>query len=523
MKKKFFFLPLIAAMALTSCSSDDISGDEPQLPVNGDDAAYLAVNIVTPRSTGAMAAPSRANDFDSGIGDESTVYSALFILFDANGNQMLQQTPTFTSWTTPTDPTPAVEKISNAVLVLDGAKTWTDSQILAVLNYSGTISTSATLNEVLALVEDYKVTKKADKDVFVMSNSVYNNANGTVTALPIGAKIHKTSDDAKDDPVNIYVERVVAKVTTTKITNKTFTITPTTETVDGVNKTFIPEIKGIEVANVAEKSYLVKNIAGIDLTWAWNDPANFRSYWANIPTDLTYFNQSYNQITDKPTESAQTYYIQENTTDTQLNQTAVLVTAKLKDGEGNAVNNLIWFAGGYYSLDGYKNILANQLKMKYAVKTTTEGADIYESIPAESLETYQDASWEVWQVSPKLTTEAESASYVDVNTKAAVSVADINAFLAGQQFQARQWKDGMCYYYVYIKHNGSEENGDLLNGIVRNHIYSLTLTDLKGLGVPVFDPNKVIVPKRPTDEAFYLAAKVHINKWRIVSQSVSFE
>lgn len=60
-------------------------------------------------------------------------------------------------------------------------------------------------------------------------------------------------------------------------------------------------------------------------------------------------------------------------------------------------------------------------------------------------------------------------------------------------------------------------------GVIRNHVYDLTLNSISGVGTPVFDPNDVIIPETPDEETlWYLGAEVNVLKWRIVKQTVDF-
>ena len=103
------------------------------------------------------------------------------------------------------------------------------------------------------------------------------------------------------------------------------------------------------------------------------------------------------------------------------------------------------------------------------------------------------------------------------------SYADVNKALCEKALRPKKWTDGMCYYFVDIEHFGTDANSKNLKGIIRNHIYELTLNSLGGLGVPVFDPDKIIIPEVPgDDEYFYLAAQIHVLKWKVVSQTVDF-
>ena len=67
-----------------------------------------------------------------------------------------------------------------------------------------------------------------------------------------------------------------------------------------------------------------------------------------------------------------------------------------------------------------------------------------------------------------------------------------------------------------------QETGELAEyGIVRNHFYKITLSGIKGFGTPVYDPAKVVVPAVPTYQDTYLAARVQVLQWRLVTQSAS--
>jgi len=524
--KKILF-PFLAAMALAGCSNDEPGIDNQD--ENDGNASYLAVSIVTPASNSPAAVASRGTDGGYSSGDnvsESKVENALFIIFDASGNQVGQQTPTLTFTANTTNNNPQVEYISNVVLVFDKDRPVNGSQILAVLNYPGNISTTANINTVCQTLESYMATTGyGAPDKFVMSNSVYKNGDLIVNAIPVGAHIYKSQPEAEADPVEIYVERVLAKVTTTAIANGKFTddqISDNIANLDGVETTFIPEIKGIEVANVAEKSCLVKDITGINFTnWNWNDPANFRSYWATTPT-VNYMNQSWNTIGETTASNAQTFYIHENTSATN---SSVLITAQLTKADGTPMPTFVRYAGQLYTLDGYYKIIANELKSRYAIETTGEGnTKTYTSITPDMLTTHQDDAWKDWVAAAQLdATKITGKTFVNAATHTTVQASEINAFLDNEQYRAWQWTDGKCYYFVKIEHFGKDADNNDLHGIVRNHVYQLTLSSIKGLGVPVFNPDEIIIPDRPSDEAFYLAAKVNILKWKIVTQTINFE
>lgn len=499
MRKQFYLtgIALLAAGTLLSCSNEN----EPASG-NTESAGFIAVNILAPNSN-----VTRATDggFVNGTDSEGKADKGIFLLFDAAGNQVGQpQELTLTPWAGPGNPN--VENMSSAVLVVENQKNITTTHVLAILNApAGADFAGKTLTQVIDLTGDYSSTANG----FVMTNSVYNEGGNTVTATPIAEHIAASAEAAKNNPVEIYVERVLSKVQTSVLSN----VEGSTITVSGQSVTVKPEIVGIEVANVAKNSNLVKDIAGINFSWTWNDPANKRSYWATT-SNTEFGNQSWNTIGSTSAASAQHFYVQENTGDTK---TSVLVTGRLKDENDEALS-FVKYAGQFYTPAGAMNIMANVLKNAgYRINNGTESV----TIAPEQLKWAQPAGIESWQTVAQLATAEGTVFTKNGET---VSAAEINTFLTGNAYRVKFWNDGMAYWYVNIEHFGKDAAGNALNGIVRNHVYDLSLNSLKGLGVPVFDPDREIIPDTPVDEdGFYIAARINILKWKVVSQDVNFE
>ena len=96
------------------------------------------------------------------------------------------------------------------------------------------------------------------------------------------------------------------------------------------------------------------------------------------------------------------------------------------------------------------------------------------------------------------------------------------------------YKQGMMYYNVPIEHlRGGEyayvENKDgaevlTVNeadyGVVRNHLYNLTINKVENLGKAVFDPYEDIIPPTSSGQTYYLGAQINILSWKVVNQGV---
>ena len=96
------------------------------------------------------------------------------------------------------------------------------------------------------------------------------------------------------------------------------------------------------------------------------------------------------------------------------------------------------------------------------------------------------------------------------------------------------YKDGMMYYNVPIEHlRGSKyayeknkEGAEVLTvkeadyGVVRNHLYNLTINKVENLGKAVFDPYEDIIPPTSSGQTYYLGAQINILSWKVVNQGV---
>lgn len=83
-------------------------------------------------------------------------------------------------------------------------------------------------------------------------------------------------------------------------------------------------------------------------------------------------------------------------------------------------------------------------------------------------------------------------------------------------FDIERWVDGQTSFYVNIKH---ANNGNTpLYGVVRNHIYDYTFDNVIGLGLPGN------TPENPVDETeSYIAARLNVLNWKVVSNTVTLE
>lgn len=120
---------------------------------------------------------------------------------------------------------------------------------------------------------------------------------------------------------------------------------------------------------------------------------------------------------------------------------------------------------------------------------------------------------ESYEVVATLTAAKAQKFFADKEGKTALTADKVNDLLARNV--AHIWKNGMTYYFTYIRHLGTIGK-QAAYGVVRNHVYDVTIAGVEGLGTPVFDPDQHIIPEKPDDEKAYIAATINILSWRIV-------
>lgn len=90
--------------------------------------------------------------------------------------------------------------------------------------------------------------------------------------------------------------------------------------------------------------------------------------------------------------------------------------------------------------------------------------------------------------------------------------------------------NGAMFYTIPLTHlNKPADNSAIVEGqygLVRNHVYDLSITKIKSLGDGVFKPHKEgddyepINPDEPKNPTYYVESSINILSWKIVSQEV---
>lgn len=401
MKKKAFFLPLLAALAMVGCSSDETVDNGGNTPGKfTGDVAYMTVNI---QDVNAVTRATTDGGYEFGNPDEHAVNDARFFFFDKNGTFVTEASVWTKGDDGPNKPNGNIEYIGKNVLVLDNlTETGLPSYLLTVLN-APTFEVKATLKETAESLTQWASTVEGK---FVMSTSSYLGGSTAHDKYYYATEVQST--DFKKQPVpttgpelgvTVYVERLAAKVElglgeAFKATAEDGMYKITATIAGNPNDEENPDDKGTTDLYVkfngwalnatARQTFLSKQL---ESTWlaaepftGWNKTSDFRSYWAKsyvygkTPNAdvLTYVTQS--ELAEKGMEGPK--YCNENTNKASIISqgeegkktlissavTSVLVKATLCDAKGNGLD-LVRYNGLLYKKADFLQYVLNTIDL----------------------------------------------------------------------------------------------------------------------------------------------------------------
>ena len=330
--KKLFYLPALAAMIFSSCSSDEL-GVESDV-AETDQTFYMQVAIRDAHS--GSKADNKSDNFRDGEGYENAIHEMYFKFYNAAGEE-IYQTPVITNVTTDSNAGnstyPNVGQIATATVKVE--VTQGENMPAYVVCFANPVafddvsSGKAAITDLNGLRNKKRSAYMCNNGNFAMNNSVYygtSKISGASGVKIVGAPIQKgqlfTSEEEANkatgkNVVEIFIERYAAKVNFAIAAGAVKTCNEGDYTL-----TFVPEAWGITAD--APDMYAIKRFSTTDGddapvpsqsdidnmlgTWtSWNDEQNRRSYWTCSPgyygTTFPSVSDDISDVTDHPTEN----------------------------------------------------------------------------------------------------------------------------------------------------------------------------------------------------------------------------
>lgn len=559
--KKFRVLSSVLASALMmtvmSCSSsDDLNGGG----ADANDKSYLAIRI---NNVGSVAGSrAAAGDYSDGTADENHIESVRFYFFNSDGTPYILKNngqSTGKNWleknsdlNTENKQNPNVSMISNPLLVIEGNTGASPAAMIAVINPNSLDGDK--LGDGAKTLDDVKRTSiysqfyTTGNKNFVMSNSVYVDNGVEKCASIVTGHVATDAAKAKNNPVDLFVERVVAKVQPTIDANYTASDGRKWIKIGGKDAMKVgvygtndiyAVVDGWGVADENGKAELVKQVntgwndanLGINV---WTSPNYHRCFWTssvafavggNAPVNHSYNDYAKRQLTtcaytlpNAPTEIESDPYA------STLTKMLLVTHLVYKDGADYKPAEICQYRGQEYlhindvKAEVAKNFDAYYIK-KGETRTKLQPSDIEFTTKAGIKDYLVVATLRSLaadeSLQKKVGTTEEASSYTDVTKD------DLQQLMNAEPAQIR--KDGKAYYFIPIRHLGTDPTKVGYYGIVRNHVYSINIQNMYGFGTPVFDPSKVIDPTIPSNDATYLAARINVLSWRVVKYNADLD
>lgn len=589
--KNFFNLSSVLATALmmtvVSCSSsDDITGGNGSGNAEGT-TSYVAINLnsVGNAPTSRAAYEQGGGKYDDGELNENKITSVRFYFYNADGTSYKLQTagekgsknfidlPVGDLNVGNHDNT--VSGTTSAVLVLKGESNVAPASMLTVVNpdvnpdmFSGT--TADRWSTMRTEMKGTKTFNDATKG-FMMSNSTYEDGGKDLCTTQLTGKTFGSEKEATDHPVEVFVERVNAKVKTT-VDNANFVQENTDVELEGVNfngkyKTKVPVgklatiqpdgstketevyayIEGWGLGDEDGQAMLYKQIDAQNWTDEtlgfssannpWSVAAYHRCFWGKSvafggTSSNSPVNHPYKEINAElgtalyTLPNTPTSYGEKYADPMKSNFTKIMVAARLAYTDGGKVlpAEICTYKGQkFLGKDNVKKVIASELNTYYK---RNDSGETYTQIEASDIDfsskvtSTSELKLQNYQVVADLKGLANLYQKKGGNFEP-VNVETVRAEM--QQAPVEISNGGRTYYYTPIKHLGKVKS-PAEYGVVRNHSYQVEISSIKGFGTPVYDPNsEKIIPTLPSDDLTYLAAKISVLSWRVVSDKVNLD
>lgn len=589
--KKFTKLSSVLASALmltvASCSSsDDITGGNGSGNAEGT-TSYIAINLNSVGNAPTSRAYNQGEGtYDDGEKKENNITKVRFYFYNADGTSYTLQSAgengekpskNYIDYQVKLggeNHDNTVSGTTSAVLVLNGESNVAPAAMLTVVNpdVNPEMLDGATANRWSTMRTELKGKKFNDPtNGFMMSNSTYEDGGKDLCTTQLTGKTFSSAADAKNSPVDVFVERVNAKVKTT-VGDANFVKVTTDVELGGVNfkgkyktKDPVGKLATIQPDGTTKETdvyaYIdawglgdedgqamlykqidVQNWTDATLGFSANNPwsvaAYHRSFWGKsvafggTTSSNTPVNHPYKDIkTDLGTAlytlpNTPTSYGEEYTDPMKSKFTKIMVAARLAYTDGGKVQpaEICTYKGQkFLGKDNVKKVIARELRTYYK-KTTSGSVDTYTTIEASDIDFSSKVTsglkLQNYQVVADLRSGLTELFLKKGGSYEPVAVATVKAEM--QQAPVDISNGGRTYYYTPIKHLG-KENYPAEYGVVRNHSYQVEITSIKGFGTPVYNPDTEIIPVLPSNDLTYLAAKISVLSWRVVSKKVDLD
>ena len=526
-------------MLLTGCVYDKYSPDF--CPQEGK-SYYLSFVLQSP----GEAANTKATDGEEIIsGDkwsEQLVSKVDLYFYDGYGRFLGKESPAAFNQT-PTE-SPANDPITNQVGDFTVELNYRPYRLLVALNMDADFS-NKTIDEARSMMQSKETrwcgaaTTVMGKTVtpFYMTSATYLNAGGMEVCdvdIP-AASVWDTEIKASNNPMSLYIDRLASRVSvrSTKTEFRVPLVTPQ----DNVRAKVTLLGWGLNARN--RSSYYFKKVnPAWTYKWSdtdWNNPAKFRSHWAQDANYTASENTGLELAQQKisPLDADAFAYVMpgsltkdftddmdyclENTADEGVlpvtdsdaatlysRVTHVLVKAKLSFELASGTDD-----AGYTTESDffrYKGVFYTKKSLLDALRADA-GLTVVDNDDLELVSAAGQSYCKGYE-------KGERVAVRQISTDTILDLQE-----SGAPVRIEGFKDGVFYYKIPIEHiNNADVTGTEYPigryGVVRNHTYEISLnSEVNGIGTGIWDDEYDIRPFRRAED-YLLSAYVKVSPWK---------
>ena len=579
------YLTFLFPFLLTACADTDGLNNGPSW--NADSTGYVALNICLPATGGAGMRASSDGTLTDGEKKEYAVNDATLVLFAGNNEEeALFEGAYMVPARFTTDGSSSQISVSSRVtrkirqiehgnvyayVILNGIGTGvvdtedgaaTDDiqhTALTVKTKDGTVTLSRQTPVTFRKFQQYVTDATDTRHGFLMTNApLYNTAAGTHTVQTLSLidpnRIKLTPEEAREAATEVYVERVMAKVSLVdgrEATKRQYSVTNDA----GLTTTYNVTLKNWVLDNTNRSAYLTRHATTADFKmWAGlknvkadatprfigattvattGDYQTFvRTHWAKdvnydknvYPADMSRLGDGNEAAVNGALGTDNPQYCFENTFDVERmtidNTTRAILAAQFVEN-GKKPADL-------YLYDNDTTTLANTTNMTADITAAINAMEVVKARGTATNLTFEEVNAHLQHVKSftiggvSYAANATDAAVLKVFNTVYSNIGDINIY-----------KDGMVYYQIRVKHFGDDltpwnrgeakvtttDTYPVVNrdanylgryGILRNNWYELNVATVNRLGYPAIPP----LTDKPDDLLNeYISVIVNIQPW----------
>ena len=578
------YLTFLFPFLLTACADTDGLNNGPSW--NADSTGYVALNICLPATGGAGMRATSDGELTEGEKKEYAVNDATLVLFAGNNEEealfegaymvpaRFTTNGSTSQITVSSRVTRKIRQVEHgnvyAYVILNGICTGvvdtedgaaTDDiqhTALTVKTKDGTVTLSRQTPVTFRKFQQYVTDATDTRHGFLMTNApLYNTTAGTHTVQTLSLiapdRIKLTPEEAREAATEVYVERVMAKVSLVdgrEATKRQYSVTNDA----GLTTTYNVELKNWVLDNTNRSAYLTRHATTADFkTWAGlknvkADATRFtgattvattgdyrtfvRTHWAKdvnydknvYPADMSRLGDGNEAAVNGALGTDNPQYCFENTFDVEhmtINNTTRAILAAQFVEEGKAPADL-------YLYDNDTTTLANVANMTADITAAINAMTVVKARGTATKLTFKEVNAHLKRVKSftiggvSYAANATDAAVLKVFNTVYSNIGDINIY-----------KDGMVYYQIRVKHFGDDltpwnrgeakvtttDTYPVVNrdanylgryGILRNNWYELNVATVNRLGYPAIPP----LTDKPDDLLNeYISVIVNIQPW----------